>query len=63
MESVCYVLTRTVMPEGLCCGQMLPALFQNAPLSPHLTPYPFLLCLPKPIFSYHSSVPGSESIS
>ena len=26
---ICYILKRKVVPEGICCGQMLPALFQN----------------------------------
>ena len=31
---VSYILKRNLMPKGLCCGQMLPAI----PLSEHVTP-------------------------
>ena len=29
VAGVCYILKRSLTPEGVCCGQTLPALFQS----------------------------------
>ena len=53
LGGICYILNRNLPPEGDCCGQTLPALFQNKCRSPRrdLRSYPEPLCRFYPILS------------
>ena len=52
---ICYILKRNLMPEVVCCGETLPAWFQNTCFSIpwDFRSYPFHLCLFNPFFPYH----------